>query len=55
MCWPHIYPANIGMIPMRVYRCYELMPAQRTVAINNIVPPDWADPDDSDSPADARA
>jgi hypothetical protein len=52
--WPHIYPANIGIITMRVYHCYELMPAQRTAAINNIETPEWPSPDDSDSPADAE-
>ena len=41
---------------MQVYLCYELMPTQRTAAINFMEPPAWTDgnPNDSDSPADAE-
>ena len=54
--WPHVYPASIGVIPMHVYHCYELMPTQRTAAINFMEPPAWTDgnPNDSDSPASAE-
>ena len=54
--WPHVYPSSIGVIPMHVYKSYELMPTQRTAALNPMEPPAWADsnPNDSDSPIIAQ-
>ena len=41
---------------MHVYQRYELMPRQRTAAVNFMEPPAWTDgnPNDSDNPADAQ-
>jgi hypothetical protein len=54
--WPHVYPKNIGIIPMRVYNRFELMPRQRTAALTFEEPPAWVDPnpDDSDDDTEAR-
>ena len=54
--WPHDYPSSIGVITMHVYKSYELMPRQRTAALNPTEPPAWTDsnPNNSDSPTEAH-
>ena len=56
MAWPHVYPSNVGVLPLHMYDRFQLMPRQRTSALTNEAPPAWIDanPDDSDNCAEAR-
>ena len=52
---PHVYPGNVGTIPMSIYETYERLPVQRTAELSFMTPPPSRDsnPHDLDTAAEA--
>ena len=53
--WPHVYPENMGTIPMPMYEAYERLPVQHTAELSFMTPPPSRDsnPHDLDTAAEA--